>query len=258
MRLRKISILAAMCLFGSMLLTGCSFSGTLDKILGHTEKVVEGDAEKEVKKEVKVVDSTLESPSFTVNLEGSVNYAVGMEASPLSVEAVVNDGGNVTYQWYYNNVNANGGGERVEGQTGNTCVPDTTELGTWYYYVVAINNHDDHIAMATSNTIEIKVVPEGNWVNVEGYPKYQLYDGSFVTNGWRDIDGQRYAFDENGYLRYGWFKDSDEMWYYLNPDGTMARDAEIDGYAIDSNGVSADKRLAELEEAERAAQVLGQ
>ncbi|WP_230397330.1 hypothetical protein [Novisyntrophococcus fermenticellae] len=256
MKVKRINTIAALCLSGSMLFSGCSFSGIADKILGHTEKTAEEDKTSEsVQKSANTVDPTMEKPSFTVNLEGSVQFSVGSQAAPLTVEAAVNDGGTVTYQWYTNNVNANGGGDKIEGQTQNTFVPDTTEEGTRYYYVVATNNKDGSVTKSTSSTIEVQIVPEGNWVEENGLKKYQLFDGSFVTGTWKDIDGGHYNFDENGYMRTGWFQDGDGSWYFLNPDGTMAKDVEIEGFAIDSEGKSeAKKQAAEAEAAAQAEQ----
>lgn len=244
MKLKKVSTLAAVCVCGALMFSGCSFSSVMDKILGRTEEVVENE-EEPVEKDVRQVDDTLEKPAFTVSPQGSVQFPVGSEASPISAEASVGDGGTVTYQWYYNNVNVNGGGEKMEGQTENTCIPDTSTVGTYYYYVVATNNKEDRIAMSVSTTVEVQIVPEGSWVDENNMKRYQLYDGTYVTNTWKDIDGQRYCFDENGYMRSNqWFQDVDGSWYYLNPDGTMARDTEIDGYAVDSEGRSEAKKNA--------------
>lgn len=255
MRIGKLSTLAAVCLVGTMMLSGCSLSGTMDKILGHTEKVVDQEATStSVKKDVKTVDPNIEKPTFTANLEGSIQFAVGAEATPLTVEAVVNDGGTITYQWYTNNVNTNGGGGKIDGQTQNTCIPDTSEEGTRYYYVVATNNKGNSISKSTSTVVEVKIVPEGNLVDEEGVRRFQLFDGSYATSVWKDIDGQRYAFDENGNMRTGWFQDGDGSWYYLNPDGTMARDVEIEGHAIDSEGRSESKKQAEEAAAQQAAE----
>ena len=70
-----------------------------------------------------------------------------------------------------------------------------------------------------------------------------LKDGSFEMetgnqknkSGWAQIDGKWYAFDEKGYMRTGWFKDGDS-WYYLLDSGEMAKDTDIEGYHIGSNG----------------------
>ena len=195
MKLKRINTIAAVCLCSVVLLSGCSFSETVDNILGKTEKVVEDEfSSAPEKKDVMIVDPNMAKPSFSVNLEGSIQFAVGTEATPLTVEAAVSDGGTVTYQWYVNNVNSNGGGDKVAGATENTCVPETKEEGTWYYYVVATNTKDNHIAKSTSGTMEVSIVPEGNWVDENNLKKYQLFDGSFVTSAWKDIDGQRYAF----------------------------------------------------------------
>lgn len=245
MKTKKTMAFAAICLGSALLLNGCSFSETLDQILGHTEKVAEHTQDLSDKKTVDVVDPDLQKPTFTVNLEGSVKYAAGMEAEALKAEATVDDGGAVTYQWYANNINANGGGELLEGKTESTCIPDTTSEGTRYYYVVATNRKGNSVAKSTSSTVEVNILPEGNWVEKNGKKLFQLYDGSYVKNAWKDIDDQRYAFDADGYMRSGWFKDTDNEWYYLNPDGTMAKDTQIDEYKIGADGKSADKKAAE-------------
>lgn len=53
---------------------------------------------------------------------------------------------------------------------------------------------------------------------------------------WKQINDDWYVFDENGYMRTGWFKDG-ENWYYLKKDGSRAHDTVIDGYTLDKNGI---------------------
>ena len=254
MKIKKIGSIAALCMLSTSLLTGCSFQSAMDTVLGHTEKVTESAANATSNKDVKEVDTSLEAPAFSVNLEGAVTFAIGSEATPLTVEAAVTDGGTVSYQWYRNNMNTSGGGIPVEGQTEASCVPDTSEEGKTYYFVVATNNHDTKVNKATSGIVEVNIVPEGSWVDQDGYKMYQIYDGSFVTSAWKDIDGQTYAFDENGHMRSGWLQEADGSWYYFNPDGTLARDTEIEGYAVGSDGKSDAKAQAEAAAAAAAAQ----
>lgn len=253
MKIKKISSIAVLCLVSTSLLTGCSFSDVMDKAVGHTDKVTENAANTTADKDVKEVDTSLEAPAFQVNLEGSVTVAVGLEATPLTVEATVADGGTVSYQWYRNNMNTSGGGTLIEGQTEANYVPNTSAEGKTYYFVVATNNHDSKINKSTSGIVEVNVVPEGTWGERDGYRVYQLYDGSYVTNAWKDIDGQTYSFDENGYMRSGWLQETDGSWYYFNPDGTLAKNGEIEGFAIGADGKSEAKAQAEAAAAQAAA-----
>ena len=55
-------------------------------------------------------------------------------------------------------------------------------------------------------------------------------------NKWEEIDGKWYVFDENGYIRTGWYQEGDK-WYYLNEDGSMAVDTDVDGYHLGPDGV---------------------
>ena len=57
---------------------------------------------------------------------------------------------------------------------------------------------------------------EGRWELDETGWKYRLQSG-YVTNQWKWISGQKYYFDENGYMVTGWLDDT----YYLGPNGNM-------------------------------------
>ena len=85
-------------------------------------------------------------------------------------------------------------------------------------------------------------VPTGNYVQDTQGSQYMVPitltdngDGTYPRNAWKQIDGKWYAFDEKGYMRTGWFKDGDS-WYYLLDSGEMAKDTDIEGYHIGSNG----------------------
>ena len=40
-----------------------------------------------------------------------------------------------------------------------------------------------------------------------------------------------YLFDENGYIRTGWYQWGDN-WFYFDENGAMVCDADIDGYHL--------------------------
>lgn len=61
-------------------------------------------------------------------------------------------------------------------------------------------------------------------------------EGDSYSVGWKKIDGKWYDFGQDGYMKTGWLKDSNEKWYYLNSDGSMAHDTTIGGYTLGSDG----------------------
>lgn len=60
-------------------------------------------------------------------------------------------------------------------------------------------------------------------------------EGNSSANGWRLINENWYYFDNNGYMKTGWVQDKSK-WYYLYNSGDMAKDTNINGYVLDSNG----------------------
>ena len=58
-------------------------------------------------------------------------------------------------------------------------------------------------------------------------------EGQEYATGWKDINGEWYYFDNNGYMETGWIQDGGK-WYYLNSGGAMAKNATIDGYKLDT------------------------
>ena len=75
----------------------------------------------------------------------------------MQVEAAASDNGTISYQWYKSLTNTNGGGTVIEGETSSTFTPPTNEVGTVYYYVVAINTIGNSTNRVTSETIEVIV-----------------------------------------------------------------------------------------------------
>ena len=231
---KKIVVFAAVCVLGISVLGGCSSTDDSEgqaATVSTVSQVAAMDDPEAVK-----ADASLEKPTFTTDLSGSVSFHLNEEASALNVEATVSNGGTVTYQWYMNTVNSNGGGTPIEGATEASYVPELTEEGIFYYYVVATDTLDKSMAKSTSSTIEVQVLAAGEWIQDETGWWYRYEDGNYPVSCWRKINGEWYSFEENGYMRSnGWYQEGD-AWYYLNPDGSMAHDTVVDGYTVDSNG----------------------
>ena len=77
----------------------------------------------------------------------------------------------------------------------------------------------DRVPVKNSGSTSKAGVMTVGWQEDEGGRWYQNADGTFYANGMAEIDGNTYAFDENGYMQTGW--------------------ATIDGvdYMFDDNGV---------------------
>ena len=253
---KLLLLLTVGCMTVSM--TGCSADSVLDKLLSVTDpkpdKKTEATKENSSDKKDSAGEKEVEvaKPEFTTNLSGAVTYAVNAKASALTVEVTTTDDGSITYQWYKSQTDTNGGGTLIDGATEASYTPPTDTEGTLYYYVVATSTIGSSTNGATSDTAEVIVSADGTipsesedqagaskvlgkWVqNNDGW-WYDNGDGTYPRNAWKQIDGKWYAFDEKGYMRIGWFKDGDS-WYYLLDSGEMAKDTDIEGYHIGSNG----------------------
>lgn len=110
----------------SVLLTGCSFSQFTEKLINIVEPSASGQTVSGSTLEGEVfpnyiVNESIAAPTFTQDLSGTINVEAGSQTT-LTVEAAAS-GGEISYQWYSNNVNANGGGTLIEGATGASYSP---------------------------------------------------------------------------------------------------------------------------------------
>lgn len=240
MKLKK-GLIAGMVLCCMPVLTACSAKDTIGLLIGSTSD----ETEKEVASvdlNAANIDENVEKPNVSTEMGDPVTYDLHAVAEPLTVEVSVTEG-TLSYQWYRNNVDSNGGGTAIDGATENSYTPPTTESGTVYYYVVVTNTVGDGIQLSASGTKcvtiteqEAVVETSGSWQQDANGWWYQNADGTYPTNCWQEIDGQWYVFDESGYIRTGWYQDGDK-WYYLQDSGAMARDTDVDGYHLGSDGV---------------------
>ena len=88
---------------------------------------------------VTVIDYTktnAEKPVSIKGITGTTEYKQGDIASALTIEATVKDGGNLSYQWYKNEV-------KITGATSASYTPDTTTAGTFIYKVRVTNTNNN-------------------------------------------------------------------------------------------------------------------
>ncbi len=96
------------------------------------------------------------TPTFDTDLStDEVSYIKDQTATPLTVAAIVTDGGTVTYQWYGSADNSTF--SPIDGEADASYTPSTSTVGTMYYYVVATNTLDGSTATATSSVACVTV-----------------------------------------------------------------------------------------------------
>lgn len=91
----------------------------------------------------------------------------------------------------------------------------------------------------------------GTWLKQGNQWWYQHADGSYTSNGWEQIDGKWYKFDQNGWMQSGWQpwgtdSTGQTAWYYMGDpnDGSMKTSTWVQGkdgkyYFVDHSGVMA-------------------
>lgn len=161
MRKIKKGLLAGVVLCCMPVLSACSFKETLKVLWNSEDKTTqEGDSSSETAMTNLKVDESVEKPTILNEFGDPVTYGKNGIAEPLIVDANVSDGGVLSYQWYRNNVDSNGGGTEIEGAVDNIFTPTTAEPGTTYYYVVVTNTVGNGIQFAASTTKCVTITEE--------------------------------------------------------------------------------------------------
>ncbi|MDY5483935.1 MAG: N-acetylmuramoyl-L-alanine amidase family protein [Clostridium sp.] len=74
------------------------------------------------------------------------------------------------------------------------------------------------------------------WRQLNGTWYYMDAQGRMQT-GWLKLEDKTYYLDSTGAMAVGWYQMSPGVWYYFYEDGSMAKETEIDGYVLGSNGM---------------------
>ena len=263
MKMLKKVIIVVSLMIATTLFTGCSIGETWDLLWGHNDKDAPVAPASTYDPNAVKVDESVSAPRFTQDLEGSRSYAVNDKAEELRVEAAEEAEGVVTYQWYVNTVDSNGGGEPIVGATTNIYTPDTSKEGRLYYFVVATHEIDKKINLSTSAIAEVFVDPEQEpapeeveageeeakkgWVETEKGWRYYDDNGELVKSKTMEVDGKKYRFTKKGYMLTGWYEGK-KGWYFFGDDGAMVTSTFIEdggkNYHLAKNGImSASKWL---------------
>lgn len=147
-----------------------------------------------------------------------------------------------------------GAGETKE--TRMSCWEKLSRAGTYQVQVRAVNQADPDIkgpwvqspplavdaAMAAGFQGRPAVQADGSVVHArwrqsaDGRWWYDNGDGTWPAGEWKEIQGKRYFFDEQGYMKTGWFL-WEGRWYYCTETGYMLKDCITqDGYWLGLDG----------------------
>lgn len=91
-----------------------------------------------------------------VNISSPQTCFAGAEVQ-LSVSTSVNDGGSLSYQWYYTSSGSTADGTMILNATDSTYYPDTSVVGTTYYYCEVTNTNNGATSTVVSNTSSVTV-----------------------------------------------------------------------------------------------------
>jgi len=249
MKGNKIGVVTALCIGAAVTLSGCSFSGTVEKLVGTvTETSVETVATQSHEGEIVQayeIDESLDKPEFTDESDALISVLLNGKAQ-LQANASVKDGGTVQYQWNSNNVNSNGGGTKINGATGSTYTPDTSKAGTVFYYAVALNVDGNKANMTTGSVHQVTVWDDMYWqqnAELGGYQYISRADGSFPVNTSIEIDGTTFIFNDQGYA-------IDEAGNYVDVtvSGQQVGQAEIAPEAVEQTAEEQPAEAAPAEE----------
>ncbi len=190
------------------------------------------------KESAQQVDRNIGAPVFNGALRDDIVISADT-VYMLDGTATSPDGGEITYQWYSNNVNSNSGGTYIDGATEPVYQADTSQLGTKFYYVVATNNHGNTCNKATGNVARVEVRKAGVFTPDEfGGLRLMAEDGSYPANVLMRVIDDDYYFDANGYAVTGWvYLDFKGNYYYFDEVGRLMKNAETpQGYHTDAEG----------------------
>lgn len=77
----------------------------------------------------------------------------------------------------------------------------------------------------------------GEWRKTDDKWWYAYEDGTYPSDGWRQIDGKWYFFDTEGYMQTGWIEWEGKEYYCDQNTGAMLTNTVTpDGYYLDGNG----------------------
>lgn len=143
---------------------------------GFTATLSKGEASIAVNRGTGVITATMYDPNPGVSAAANRTGDI-LIGSAVTITATPNDIASATYAWYKSTTNATTGGELMS-QTGAQLTPDTSEVGTAYYYCTAT---DITGTSYTSNAVEISVVKASPAIALSVEPTGSVAFGNPIT-----------------------------------------------------------------------------
>ena len=180
------------------LITSCS-----EGLLGSMDKLREEAAE-----ENKGETINAQKPEIIGQPHGDT-YGPDEAAAPLTVSVKIDDGGTLSFQWYKNTSADYNKDGAIEGATDIAYTPDTSTLGTLYYWVVITNTNDEvsgtRIVTTYSDIVSIKVSINAQTPNITQQPLSGNYVQSAVVN--LSVTA---TVTDGGTLSFQWYRNGTE------------------------------------------------
>ena len=175
-----------------------------------------------------------EMPLISEKPQGAA-YAVNSTATALKVTATVDDGGDLTYQWYKKTTAPNQSADPlgklpsdstpITGETSASYTPPTATLGTTYYYVEVTNTNGGNETTITSGPAAVVVNNDAQTPNITTQPS----NVSISTNGAATLTVAASVTD-GGSLSYQWYRNTTAS----NTGGTLISGATSASYTTPS------------------------
>lgn len=130
-------------------------------MLGGTEFGVAAHSLKISNVKLCALDNDAQIPNVRMQPSGKT-YKAGSSVEALKIDAFVDDGGVLTYQWFKNETNSLIGATEISGATAASYMPIITDIGTTYYFCIVTNTNNEvsgtKVTTVTSDIAMIKVV----------------------------------------------------------------------------------------------------
>ena len=135
---------------------------------------------------IRINATKAETPKITGGSLDNKTYMLGEESTFLMAgTARVTDGGKVTIQWYVSESKDYSKGIPIELEQTSLCFPDTTSLGTKYYFYAATNTLQGFTATAYSDFAAITVVDQR--AALSNLQKAENEENTYLVNSLQDF-----------------------------------------------------------------------
>lgn len=95
----------------------------------------------------------------------------------------------------------------------------------WFYDK---NSNKNYYLKSDGNMATGWILNNGHW--------YYLNESGIMQTGWNLVNNEWYYLNSEGIMQVGWIKDLNGKYYYMQSNGTMAKNTTIEGYRLGVDG----------------------